>query len=60
MILEKIQSIMNMQFQSNDPNEFYNSHHQASAPPEGKFIPHKAHQFSSVFKQNLYPNITIQ
>lgn len=48
-----------MQFQSTDQNEFYNSHQEASAPLEGKFIPHKTPQFSSVFKQNLYPNIAL-
>jgi len=42
-----------MQFQSTDPNEFYQ---EASAPLDGKFIPHKA---PSVFKQNLYPNIAL-
>jgi len=48
-----------MQFQSSDQNKFYTSQQEASAPFEGKFIPHNPPQFSSVFKQNLYPNITL-
>jgi len=48
-----------MQFQSTDQNQFYTSQQEASAPFEGKFIPHNPPQFSSLFKQNLYPNIAL-